>query len=977
MNEFSCHRAIERLLSHLELSGLIERLELSDEDIIDAIWLALQMGVVEPKIPKEQPNHSQNSSQKNPPSKTNSSSPSTSEKQQTQTESTFNLYSQDPSPPGKSENETGAESSPFQAPAAPALQNKLSIGRALRPLMRKVPSTMRTILDAEATVTRIVEQNIWLPVAQPEPERWLDLELVVEESRSSFIWTETIDEFQKLLENQGAFRTLRAWNLSSTETQQLQLTRRKKDGQKSRCQHHYRELIHSNGRGLILVVSDCVSGIWKQKTIYRWLQNWSQKVPTAIVQLFPERLWQSSQLGFGYKLPLGAFNPGVPNSDLVLPSLWAEIKEEEDIKERQILKLPVVTLEASSLAKWAKVIAGCGNTETPGFVLDLDFVSEQIEAAETDEPQKVSPENLVDRFLATASPTAQRLAGLMAAAPVSLPVINLIQKIFLPNQSTPVNVAEVFLSGMIRRTNVLENNEPPQYDFVPKVRKLLNRAIHLEKTEEVLDVVSRYVAENLDSSIKDFPAFLSKYKNLTGSEQEKLLPFAQVAAEVLENLGREYAVFAEELRNQSRSNTIENFPPLQTLEFKIATVSIEDEPSTPSGINLKPFKFQVARIEKVNPSTPSNPEDLIKILDGEVFQKTGQHLNEPQQLILKGTFANQTYNEIAGSTPHSRNSLLRVGRKLWKILSEVLGETVNKNNARQVIERWDSQPSLRIHFDDRQNQYFTEDCNGVELEMVQIPGGTFLMGSPKNEPERHEDESPQHEVTVSEFFMGKYPVTQAQWRAIATSVPKIQRDLNPYPSTFKGDNRPVESVSWYDAVEFCARLSRYTGQVYRLPSEAEWEYACRAGTTTPFHFGETITTDLANYNGNYTYGEGLEGQYRDETTPVGSFQVANAFGLYDMHGNVWEWCADPWHNNYEGNARNGQVWDEKNGDGFYQRFDNDFLINALEDDRPRVRRGGSWNDNPGSCRSAYRIDTFPGNVDDYNGFRVVCVPPRT
>jgi formylglycine-generating enzyme required for sulfatase activity len=148
------------------------------------------------------------------------------------------------------------------------------------------------------------------------------------------------------------------------------------------------------------------------------------------------------------------------------------------------------------------------------------------------------------------------------------------------------------------------------------------------------------------------------------------------------------------------------------------------------------------------------------------------------------------------------------------------------------------------------NQYYDQQlAEGVlPLRMMLIPAGTFAMGSPEDEPERQDNEGPQHEVTLSQFFMAKYPVTQAQWRVVA-NLPQVERELDPNPSEFKGDMRPVEQVSWYDAVEFCDRLTIKTNRQYRLPTEAEWEYACRAGTTTPFHFGETLSTDYANYDG--------------------------------------------------------------------------------------------------------------------------------
>jgi formylglycine-generating enzyme required for sulfatase activity len=290
----------------------------------------------------------------------------------------------------------------------------------------------------------------------------------------------------------------------------------------------------------------------------------------------------------------------------------------------------------------------------------------------------------------------------------------------------------------------------------------------------------------------------------------------------------------------------------------------------------------------------------------------------------------------------------------------------------------------------------------VSLEMVKIPGGRFLMGSPDTEAERFDTEGPQHYVHVPEFWMGKYVVTQGQWKEIACRTDlKVELDLKTDPSSFKEPynrwqrvvdrvdwleavfkklykgidrwQRPVDEVNWFEAVEFCRRLSKLIGRNYRLPSEAEWEYACRAGTTTPFYFGETINTDLANYcgtdhkrnywsssNGSGSYGDGPKGEDRRQTTPVGQFP-ANAFGLYDMHGNVWEWCADKCHKNYAGAPTDGSVW--RNG-------------NEPEPSSPL--RGGSSFNGPTYCRSAIR-NLYTGRDVHYIviGFRLVCDGGRT
>lgn len=300
---------------------------------------------------------------------------------------------------------------------------------------------------------------------------------------------------------------------------------------------------------------------------------------------------------------------------------------------------------------------------------------------------------------------------------------------------------------------------------------------------------------------------------------------------------------------------------------------------------------------------------------------------------------------------------------------------------------------------------------GVTLDMVYIPGGRFWMGSPESELERLESEGPRHQVSIPSFYMGKYAVTQHQWRTVCQLAFDVDIHLDkPDPSYFKGDELPVEKVTWNEAVEFCKRLSKRTGNTYRLPSEAEWEYACRAETLTPFFFGQEITTSRVNYGGADPKGlkskrelvermaredfqsgvvstefivqargrlcsgslsEEFTSQSRDEllnelkntqagtTTKVGSFPP-NKFGLYDMHGNVREWCQDVWHDSYAGLFRtaptNGRAWLE----GGSQKL--------------RVVRGGSWDSNPRDCRSASRFNADASERFNVIGFRV-CFRP--
>ncbi|MEA5574933.1 formylglycine-generating enzyme family protein [Anabaena sp. UHCC 0451] len=923
MNNSPNYTTIKNLITRLDKLKLPDDLALDDEDIADMIWLALKMGDVE----QQTSNNTEGSIEFRPierlPDDNNINEIDDSKPE------VFNAYVNDKKPENteqitepvkKSETTPQTSGFPFPVAAAPAIDNSLEIARSLRPLKRKVAAKNRFILDEEATVNRIIERNIWTPVTKPAPERWLYLELVVEDSKSSFIWQGLIDELEQILEKQGAFRNIRCWiiptenNPTTNKNKQnkLALYRRYKGGKLAQRKHQYKELIHPDKRGLILIVSDCVSPLWENHIFYQCLKDWSTSQPTAILQFFPENLWDSTQLSSGRKIFAKSSKPGVVNQKLELENLpfWVSVNWREN------LVLPVLNLEPAILNLWSKVVAGFGNGRISTYLFDLTYLQENLspnlsptkkEALNSEGLGEVandlspnlsptrrealnSPPSLVGKgdgglgedekaqkivknFLATASPIAQRLAGMMAALPVDMAVVNLLRKTCLKAAKT-VHVAEFYMAGLLEDVTP-KNHEGKErvYDFIPGVRKVLNNAMAINETENVLDAVSAYIGERIGLSVNSFTALIANFPK-NQDTQDKLLPFAHIAVDVFKNIGGEYAEFADAINKYIPPKITTPPPPpppppepeLKTCEFEVATIEI---------IKQTTFKFVVATLERKSKQT--------------------------------NWIVNRQEKQAVG-----------------------------------VIE---------------------ELAEGVNLELMEIPGGKFRMGSPEDEERRYDDESPQHEVTVPRFYMGKYPITQKQWRVVA-GWEQIDKELNPDPSRFKEDykgierwQRPVENIRWSDAKEFCNRLSKKTGYEYRLPTEAEWEYACRAGTSTPFHFGSTITAELANYRGTDVYGEGVKGEYRKQTTPVGYFKVANNFGLYDMHGNVWEWCEDDWHDNYEGAPTDGSAWISKQANN------------------NKVRRGGSWNNVTRNCRCATRYNFGNNNLN--GGFRVVRVPPRT
>jgi formylglycine-generating enzyme required for sulfatase activity len=812
------------------ITTLQQQLELTGTEIADILWLAQQSQTTveatsnsagkidEPK--KDNP--------KQLPENTTPDTPVVS------SQPTAEVYTKSSRSDSSSTSDNTLD---IKVPDAPGLRQPLKLARALRPLMQKIDSGTEVILDEEATANRIAEERIRIPVFQPAQEPAFDLILVVDESNTMIFWRKTIQELQKLLEIQGAFRDVQIWGLLTNPEGDIYLRRGMGETSRKHCHYKPHSLVDPSGKRLFLLASDCVTDIWHNGKAFDVLKIWAQNNLVAIIQMLPQWLWQRTGLSLGAKVQFSSLTPRIANQGLLIKKilLW------DDIDFATGTKIPIFTLEEDSARTWSKMIAGRSDANVTGFVFPCDFIP-------FTPPEEISPtpetEQIVSNFRRTASPMARNLASLLSAAPViTLPIVRIIQAQML-KQSQQVHVAEVFLGGILKRKQeiTLETNpDEIEFDFInEEVRDNFLQAAPVSNSLEIIDAISQYFAKKIGKTLIEFNALLRKPQQANNENSqiiEEIKAFAFLTAKVLKRLGGDFIQFAEEIEQGWDNST------------------------SKSTLALLPFSFEVV--------------------------------------------------------------------------------TVNRKG--EIIKR-----------ESGQAQYFSENLNNhVNLEMVSIPGGKFIMGSPETEVGSSDGERPQHEVTVKPFLMGKYPVTQAQWKAVA-ALPQVNRELKPEPSRFKGSERPVEQISWYDAKEFCDRLLKATERDYRLPSEAEWEYACRAGTTTPFHFGDTITSEIANFRGTSTYADTPKGSYREETVFVGTFNVANSFGLYDMHGNIWEWCADDWRQDYQNAPSDGSIW-------------------LNEENDVKLLRGGSWYYYPEDCRCARRRNDDRDYRDCFIGFRVVVV----
>ncbi|WP_287138526.1 formylglycine-generating enzyme family protein [Crocosphaera sp.] len=655
-------------------------------------------------------------------------------------------------------------------PAIPELW-KEEICRSLQNLRRKIPNNKTKEIEEEATVQFIAETELYEPIFKPQFKRSLSLSIIIELEKSVLIWYKVVEEIEQIFTNIRVFHEVNIFWMKTNEQKQVIL----QSSSKYNSEQSSPEKIIKNSpdEQLIIIISDFASLHWYQNYYTNILDKWSQKALVTLLQLFPQRLWTRTALDRKKQVilqspPMGSINlPYIINQQLTIDDLSLS-------NQQKYLKLPLISLDPQSLQKWANLVSGQKQVNLPGILVEKTNLpdlhqetSSSTESLPSQIIQALSSEQILSRFYENASEKAQELAHRLSAVPVTLPIIRLII------QSVPSLSSEEF-----------------------KTRKEQTVLFEKSKTKEEKDV------SFLDLNLK----FNSEYE----------LP-AVIIAEVL--MGGLFNPLSDPIKslNHDSFNLIElEFKPQirealekeATEEELVDTITlISDYISQSLGLDQEIFEA-ILLDPSLKAELPESVRHFAEI-SASTLQKLGGVYSE---------FVKQYTNVEKSVSPPSEIASLEIFEFEAEVAIIVFEEE-------EPLQQWTFQtPTVNrrgetIETPTYTASYFTEHLtDNVILEMVDIPSGTFTMGSPENKG--YSQERPQHNVTLSSFFMGKYPITQAQWKAIASLTDlKENIDLEEDPSSFKNPYqkdqetidrwlRPVENVNWYEAVEFCQRLSK-------------------------------------------------------------------------------------------------------------------------------------------------------------------------
>ncbi|MFN9623127.1 MAG: SAV_2336 N-terminal domain-related protein, partial [Cyanobacteriota bacterium] len=691
---------------------------------------------------------------------------------------------------------------PVRLAQAPPLGDRAELLRALRPLLRRRPDPRRSTLDEERTAEAWALEGVLRPVLRPARAPWFDeVVVLVDAGLSMQVWQGLARELATVLASSQVFPRVRRHNLAPERLPMAPVSLRP--------------------GVLVLLLSDAVGSHWWDGRLFEALERWCRRCPVTVLQLLPPWQWDRTALSVAQRVALRNGETAAANRAYGAERLdwWGD----EAPLARAAL-LPVVPLDRAALAPWSAVVMGeaghaCGGVALPAPEGRAERLAERL----AEEPP-ATPEQRWADFCASATPQAQRLLMVMATAPVlTLPVIGLLKEAKVHGSSSPLPMAEVLMSGIVRRRPDQEAVADPnllQFRLEPEVADLLLERLTVADRLDVIRTVSALVERRWNSEIRE-PSFAAVLLDPSvappdGALARGLGHFASLTARLLDTLpGEEARAFAERLRRGS---------------------GLAPRSPWPAAMRFEERAFDAARLVEVPAVEPIRVEAARLV--AQELERIPFHTAwlEPITPSLRPGADAEPEHQVVGSA----------------------GET------------WG----------------FREPLPGHPLVLIQIPAGRFWMGSAPEELERFDHEGPRHEVSLESFFLSQTPITQAQWREVALwnerEGESWGRELDPNPSWFQSrggegkarlladetstDRRPVEQVSWEDAMEFCSRLNQRTGRAYTLPSEAQWEYACRAGTTTPFHFGKTISSELVNYDATFTYANGPKGEYQEQTT---------------------------------------------------------------------------------------------------------------